>query len=101
MTIFNIEKTVEDKAREDFQIISKESTDGLGNFIDSFSRSYCYFWANNPQGICDVMGDKAHELFQKSGATVQFIQSFIPEYQPPAVAKDFTINNDGTVTIGS
>lgn len=67
-------------------------------YVDSFN---C-LWSNQnatPQEILDVYGVNAKQLFVVSRATALFIKSLDPSWTPPTLPKEFTINDDGTVTV--
>lgn len=100
MDLYTIEKTPEDFAKETLIRMNNISSSGTSMFIQSFEDAYITFWKNNPQAVCNLMGNKAYTIFEKSAKIITFIISELkPDYVPPDVAKPYTIHENGAVTI--
>lgn len=104
MEIFTpTELSDEVKAQIEANKIASFNKDILDNMITNYESAFMMFW-NNPntttQAICDRFGNKAYQLFAASDAIRQLIVQMRPSYTAPVVPFLFTINQDGTVTIG-
>ena len=76
----------------------------LANLIINAEYSFNLFWNNpsaTPQQICDKLGTSAASAFDTSNKVFTLIISLQPSYTPPTAPLAFTINDDGTVTIGT
>jgi len=96
------EKTRADKILDRARSISNSSDVDINFLINSYKNKFNMIW--NPidyttQEILDVFGTKAKDLFTVSYLTTQYIKSIKPDYVIPQPTKDFTINEDGSVTI--
>lgn len=59
-------------------------------------------WNNpdhTPQEIMDAYGTDAAKLFHDSAATQTFLSEVVDGYEPLTPPRDYTINQDGSVTI--
>jgi hypothetical protein len=52
------------------------------------------------QEVCDSLGNQAYKLFETAMKWIQLIQQFDPNWVYPPAPRFFTVNEDGTVTIG-
>lgn len=72
---------------------------------DAHKRGMALVWevegATGPQQVFDQFGADAAELFVHGGALVHFIQYLDPTFTPLAIPFEFTVNGDGTVTVGA
>jgi hypothetical protein len=60
-------------------------------------------WNNpdfTPQQVLDSFGTDAARLFSDSSATQTFLAAVLDGYEPLTPTAAYTINNDGTVTVG-
>jgi hypothetical protein len=83
--------------------IIKESLRFLNGAKRKHMSAFRKFWYNpnaTPQEICDKFGTNAKEVFIASKATEDYIKILDETYKAPEVPYEFTINADGTVTIG-
>jgi hypothetical protein len=90
------------KAEQEAINLSTKSKVGLDMLKSNYEDSFMTLWANpnaTPQEILDLYGTNASQLFVVSRATAMFIKSVDPSWTPPVSPKEFTINEDGTVTI--
>ena len=97
-----IEKTTEELAKEAVMSFSKESQDVLDNYKYNYQRLFSLIWNSSihPQDFFDVLGSKAVTIFQTAQEVVTHIMKLDPTYVPPSAPYEFTIENDGTVTVG-
>ncbi len=77
------------------------------SLLSSFKSSFASVWSNpnlTPQQVMDAFGTDAAQLFVLAGATVTMLNTILPgtlalaDYMPPY---SYTVNQDGTVTIGA
>lgn len=74
---------------------------GLDSLKQSVTNSFHLVWyASNPQAVLDEFGSSAVELFQASVAAQEFIKQFDNTWVDLVTPYEFTINEDGTVTVG-
>lgn len=96
------EKTQQEKAALAAQQLSDQVNGSLENLKVNIQASWNLFW-NNPevsaQEICDYYGNQAYKIFQESGFWQAAIKQRDPSYEELVPPKEFTINQDGTVTI--
>jgi hypothetical protein len=81
----------------------KSSNQALYNTIlNAVASGFKSVWDNKKftaQEIFDGFGTDAKDLFILSASLQDLIKHVNPDYQPIAPPKDFTINEDGTVTV--
>lgn len=53
-----------------------------------------------PADVLGILGESSAELFQLSAQLVAFIQAIDPDFSPEHIPFAFTIEEDGTVTLG-
>ena len=95
--------------------VSEQIRGQLGQLLETEYQSqanlFHLFWHQTectPQEICNALGDKAGQLFQLAQAQLQYLatvsqitgEPFRLEPQQYEAKKPYTINTDGTVTIG-
>lgn len=56
--------------------------------------------APEPQAVLDQFGTSASQLFQASNAAQQLIKALDPTWVELVPPYEFTVNEDGTITIG-
>lgn len=97
-----LEKTKEELAKEQVIAFSNTSNHVLNNYKVNFNMLYDMIWKSNihPQDFFDVLGSKAVGVFQAAQKVVKHIMEIDPTYTPPAPVYEYTINVDGTVTVG-
>lgn len=77
----------------------------FNSMVHSFNEGSRYFWKNpkglSPQQIANELGNNAKEIFELHYALGQFINSVKPGSinEGLSLIGQFTMNNDGTVTI--
>jgi hypothetical protein len=97
MGLFN--KTKAEEARDRIVTVSDGA---LGLLKLSIKTGFDSIWNNpdaTPQEVLDTFGTEACILFDASSKTQEFIKSLDPNYTPLVPNKEFTINEDGTVTV--
>ncbi len=103
MDIFTpTEISAEEKIRRGANTLIQFNNDALENMIINRNQTFNLFWNNadaTPQELCDLFGNQAYKLFQSYGAVNQLIKALKPDDVPPSSLNEFTINEDGTVTI--
>jgi len=63
-------------------------------------QSFDAVWnAPDPQAVLDQFGTSAAQLFQASNAAQQLIKALDPSWEELVPPTEFTVNEDGTVTI--
>lgn len=89
------------------QRIDQTRSFALQGLVRATKSAFNDFWNSNqatPQQIVDIFGTSAKTIFENHAATVQFILSVDPSALQPSdytPQYNFTINSNGTVTIGS
>lgn len=97
-----IPKTKEELAKEQLNDFSRESSVVLGNYKDNYKRLFDMIWNSEvpPQDFFDIMGSNAVSVFVTAQKVVTHIMELDPTYTAPAAPYEYTINPDGTVTVG-
>jgi hypothetical protein len=104
MSIFNIEKTESEVKNDEVRRCASFRWGALDTHKSYFEKSFDDFWNNaivTPQEHCDALGNQAIQFFQIAALTIEYINTIDPSWIPPTVPYNFTINQDGTVTIGN
>jgi hypothetical protein len=99
MILNTIEKTQEEKNKEianEFVSYLNKVVEGTDNRIKTLANM---FWAN-PVIINDILGNDTIKLFQLLGSLEGLLGAYNSDYVPFKVPYEYTINEDGTVTIG-
>ena len=100
MEILNtIEKTQDEINKEIAnQFVSKLNNvvEGTDNRIKSLAQE---FW-NNPVVIAEQLGSNGVKLFQLLGALEDMLAQYVPNYERFVVPYEYTIGQDGVITIG-
>lgn len=93
-------KTNDDLAKE--LVISMASVDeGTLNLLkERYKQNFNAYWAN-ADIINTFLGTEAKTIFTSSAQWVEIIQTLDTEWQPLTAPRTFTVNEDGTVTLGS
>jgi hypothetical protein len=77
---------------------------GFNGVKQNFLQTFKNVWANpqglEPQEIFDAFDKDAATLFDIANKTAQFILSVDPDFAVPEIPYLYTINQDGTVTVG-
>ena len=99
MILNNIEKTQEEINKE----IANNFVDYLNNVVQGtdnrIKKLATMFWAN-PVEINEALGTETGKLFQLLGSLEALLGQYNPDYKPFTVPYEFTVNEDGSVTIG-
>lgn len=105
MSILNsdieIQKTIPECVADNLKNLTRQT---FQNIIISFNDATNSFWNNplaSPKDIAEKLGPDAKEMFLLHYALGQFINSIKPGSIDSALSliKQFTLNEDGTVTI--
>ena len=98
------ELTKEDKQEITKGQIEKDAYDAFKTLTETYNKIYNRVWENHlgltPQEVFDALGPQGAELFQLSALLVQTVNTAQPGTIKPAQPYEFTINGDGTVTVG-
>lgn len=85
------------------QVVS--STNQLFRTLQSsYDKNFSAVWANpslTPQQVFDAFGTDAAQLFVIAGATATMLNTIVPNTVVAAPPYNYTINSDGTVTVGA
>jgi hypothetical protein len=101
MDIFNTPQPITSAEQEAINLAEKNRI-ALDVLKVNYKESFTKLWANEnatSQEILDVYGTNAVKLFLASKKTAELIKFLDPTYEAPVTPKEFTINNDGSVTI--
>ena len=82
---------------------SNATSRNVNNLERAVHESYYLLWRNKdlaPQEIMDSFGTKASTIFLVSLKTQEFIKVINPDYTSLVTPYEYTINVDGTVTVG-
>lgn len=95
------EITKEEQYREKAVKLVERSTHTLEGITSDHKIVFDMLWNDeDPQILLDAMGNEAYKLFVVSHATQEFIKSIDENYARLNPPYEFTINEDGTVTLG-
>lgn len=98
------EPTLEQKKERVSRRIKQKSTETLFGLIGTYEELKTIVWENpqglTPQQVFDSLGTSAGELFQLSAVLVQTVNTVQPNTLDAAQPYQFTVNPDGTVTVG-
>ena len=106
MSVLNQEITMEDpkseRAAKELLFSTKRTYEGM---VMSFNRGSMNFWNLSPedrQGVLDILGTNAREVFELHGKLGALLAEINPEkiQEGLAVVGAFTYNEDGTITLG-
>jgi hypothetical protein len=102
MTIFQEDKPQEPRPTE--VIVAREvrliNSRTLEHLKMGVKQAFEAVWsAPDPQKVIDQFGTSAVILFQASNASQQLIKALDPSWEELVPPKEFTVNEDGTVTI--
>lgn len=85
--------------------IARKSYETYQGLIGSYTDIREMVWNNQqgltPQQVFDALGTDAAEMFQLSGLLVQTVNAVKPDTLSAAQPYEFTVNDDGTVTVGN
>lgn len=98
------EPTLEQKKERVSRRIKQRSTETLFGLIGTYEELKNAVW-NNPQGLTpqqvfDSLGTDASQLFSLSTVLVQTVNTVQPNTLVDSHPYNYTINEDGTVTVG-
>lgn len=97
------EKTHEEKIRDQIIAINEHSRISAETAKANYYGAFDMLWNppyGTPQDICDGLGSQAYKLFENAMTWIGVIVALDPSWQYPPAPNEFTINHDGTVTIG-
>ena len=86
------------------QAIETKMRELHAQMVSYFNQIMTLVWSHptlTPQQIMDQYGTNAHNLFDMAGLCQQTIESALPNTTLLGPTYNFTINADGTVTIGA
>lgn len=97
------ELTPQEKALQTKRQIQARARSSLSTIKNDLQEGFRLFWfPTAPQTVqmnADAFGTDCAALFLLNSQTIDFIQLLDPTYEPPTPGA-YTINQDGTVTIG-
>lgn len=102
--MFNITKTKQEIAKEQFEEININSDSGTINLYNAYIGTYNLFWNNpnsTPQEIADVAGTQATQMFADHYETGIYLATKMKDFVPLSIPEKWEVvfNEDGTVTI--
>jgi len=109
MSIINTDQertppTTEQKQQQTVLRIQRQATHLFSQMGQTYEGIKQSVWGNQqgltPQEVFDALGTNGAELFQLSALLVQAVNAAKPDTLDPAQPYEFTINEDGTVTVG-
>lgn len=103
MSLFQTpEPTEQERAKDMARTISNVSQRALTEVKNSVTQSFYILWKSgvDPQEILNVFGTSAKDLFIASQEAQAFVAKFDPEFVALETPYEFTINQDGTITLG-
>lgn len=103
MSIFSAELTPEEIKNNEILRCATYRKGTLEALYSAYIVSFNDFWYNSivtPQEVCNFYGNQAGQLFYVSSKTFEFMYLLNPTLVPPFIPFEFTVNEDGTVTIG-
>lgn len=102
--MINIQKTHEELVKDEVVKIVNYS-DNISKGTDNRHKSlWNMIWHNSiatPQEIFDLFGQNAVKLFQLSSALQHLLTEVLNGYEMMSPPYEYTINEDGTVTVGN
>lgn len=99
----SIKKTQEEIVKDNILSWYKQINDTIQYDIDKYNESFEMFWSEEnvtPQERCDMLGNQAYKVFEDSMDRIVHLMKYQPTWNPPIPPYKYTINEDGTVTIG-
>lgn len=96
------QKTAEQIADEQIVAINAHADASLENFKINYQTSFDLVWKNpnsTPQEIFNRLGCQAVQLFLRARAVVSCLKEIDPSYVDPVPPVEYTINDNGTVTV--
>lgn len=98
------ELTTEQKQERVKKQIARKSFETLQGLVGSYNDIRQMAWENRagltPQEVFDAIGANGAELFQLSALLVNTVNTAKPDTLDSSQPYEFTINPDGTVTVG-
>lgn len=107
MELFNIqttELTKEQKLEDLKEQIKRQSFMAILSLKNQQKHLFGMIWNHGtftPQEILDSFGTSAVELFVVSKNIEDLLEAALPNYERLVVPYEYTINQDGTVTVGN
>lgn len=102
--MFNIQpKTKQEIKRDAALAIAEHARVSVENAKSNYQIAFDKLWHDpllTPQEVCDACGSEAYRLFESAMTWIGVIVALDPTWQYPPAPNEFTINPDGTVTIG-
>ena len=98
------ELTIEQKQQRAARRIKQMATELFSGMGDTYQGIREIVWQNpqglTPQQVFDALGTEGAELFQLSSLLVQTVNAAKPDTLDGSQPYNFTVNDDGTVTVG-
>lgn len=100
--MFNIEKTQEELLKDHAIGISELRDTHINTVKMQYQQSFDLVWNSMyaPQAVFDMYGNEAVQLFVEANKTIGYILQLDSSYSPPMPKYEYTLNEDGTVTVG-
>ena len=105
MGILNVNSKTKEELLNINKDIMRASVNGIYLYLKKeYENLFTRVWENadglTPQEVLDSFETDAFELFSYSDLVRQVLVQVNPNYSVPEVPYNFTINGDGTVTVG-
>ena len=104
MAIFDeIEKTKDELVKDEARRFIAHNKKILQDLIINYKHAFWMVWNNpdvTPKEMMDALGTRGRDIFIASSDLQAFIKKMEPSFQDMVPSHEYTINEDGTVTIG-
>jgi hypothetical protein len=101
MSIFDIEKNIK---QEEFEQQMRDKAQAVDVIIGIYNIQFKNFFYNerlSAQEHCNFLGTNAKKVFEALKALENLILFLKPDWTPPTIPYEYTIHQDGTITIGN
>jgi len=103
MSIIKEPKTHEEKIQARKELIKHRCSRLYSTMASKHAQIFGLIWGDldiTEQEIFTAFGEEAGDLFEMSLGVQSLLNTVDPEYEPIQATHNYTINEDGTVTVG-
>lgn len=97
-------KTKDEIVKDQIIILNDLAIKSLEDYKNSYQRTFEWLWYNanaTPQELLNGLGSEAYKLFVSAQKVITHITELDPTYVYPPAPYEYTINQNGTVTVGN